>query len=362
MSAPLACVSTPSVCCNFDYSDPQLTSKLAIVSSSLSCVGSIAIAVSFIVVKELRTGSQWIILLLALADFFTSFGYIIGSINFLTMYSWDRNATKEADCNLFSDTCTAQSFLTTWSSMCSQAWTCVLATYFLLLTCRPIKLGARALLLSNVLVWGLPLVPVSVLFSTGHLGYSGTGAAGWCFINDQKPNISSGLLIGLTLVGGKLTEMLTYIWVIAFYFITIYKMCKVHGLKKKGSEIRLVFIPICYVLLRIWGTAHFFYTLQLRSRCKHQCIVSDSSITDTVAVLNRLQAIGDPGQGWCNAILYILFSPIYRTKLIVTPSLTLISWLVAVVTYGVQTCTRLSMNAYNGGRVISVETTSLLEP
>ena len=32
--------------------------------------------------------------------------------------------------------------------------------------------------------------------------------------------------------------------------------------------------------------------------------------------MNLFQSIGDGGQGWCNAILYILFSPNIRRRLV----------------------------------------------
>eukprot|EP00731_Ephydatia_muelleri_P015042 Em0008g762a len=289
-------------------------------------------------------------MLLAIADFLTSFGYIVGSVNFLI--HWD--STAEADCYTFNFMCQAQSYLTTWSSICSQAWTCLLAAYLLLVTLRPTKLGVRAYVLSNVLVWGLPLVPVSVLLGKQRLGYSTMSAAGWCFIQDHIADENKGMVIFLTLVGGKLTEIFTYVFVIAAYVITLYRMCKVRGCNQTCVEMRLLIIPAVYLALRIWGTTHFFYTLGLF----HQCIDADS-IT-VVKILRIFQAIGDPGQGWANAMLYILLSSVYRRKLIYTPLIALASYLVTIASRTLQECVKFS-NINSGGRIGS-EQTPMLEP
>ena len=39
-----------------------------------------------------------------------------------------------------------------------------------------------------------------------------------------------------------------------------------------------------------------------------------------------LQAIGDPGQGWGNAILYVFLSPVVRDKVLVTPIQSCMAW------------------------------------
>ena len=202
---------------NYDI-HTRVPSRVAIASSAFSCFGSAAIVISFVAVKEFRTVAQKIITLLAVADFITSFGYIAGSVNYLS--NWNRTD----GCRTFNDICKAQSFLTTWSSICSQAWTCLLAAYFLLITFRPLKLGARAIALSNFLVWGLPLVPVASLLIFNKLGYSRMTAAGWCFVNDEG---DLRLAVILTLLGGKFTEIVTYIIVVVAYVITMCRTCKV---------------------------------------------------------------------------------------------------------------------------------------
>ena len=90
-------------------------SYVSLVSSSLSCMGSILIVLAYCLLKEMRSGAQAIITLLAIADFFTGFGYIMGSVNFLVNFK----DQKDNDCPAFTSICEIQSFITTWSTMSS---------------------------------------------------------------------------------------------------------------------------------------------------------------------------------------------------------------------------------------------------
>ena len=90
-------------------------------------------------------------------------------------------------------------------------------------------------------------MPVSVLLGTHRLGYSTMSAAGWCFIQDHIADENKGMVIFLTLVGGKLTEISTYVFVIAAYVITLYRMCKV---KRKRISCKYC-LPILCVIVSI---------------------------------------------------------------------------------------------------------------
>ena len=56
-----------------------------------------------------------------------------------------------------------------------------------------------------------------------------------------------------------------------------------------------------------------------------------------------MQAIGDPGQGWCNAIFYIVCSPVYGRKLLIQ--------MFAMASGAVQACLKFSLNISIGGRI-----------
>jgi G protein-coupled receptor 157 len=194
----------------------RVPSYISISSSTLSCLGSCLIVYAYFSLKDIRTGAQKVITLLAVADFFTAFGYIAGSVNFITHF----NQTAANECKIFKDLCEIQSFVTTWSTMCSYCWTCILAFYFfLILVFNKSSLAARLIPVYNIFAWIGPLLIVLPLLLTGNLGFAPYVASNWCYIKDTT---DYGLLhnpktISLLFVGGKLWEILSYLTVIVLY-------------------------------------------------------------------------------------------------------------------------------------------------
>lgn len=79
----------------------------------------------------------------------------------------------------------------------------------------------------------------------------------------------------------------------------------------KDFELKLILIPVVFILIRIWGTIRYFMTLKwnvdtLNEYCKS---------TDYLPVFLALQAMGDPAQGWANCILYCLLTRKIRNRL-----------------------------------------------
>ena len=99
----------------------SVPSYLNLISGSLSCLGSILIVFTYCVLRDMRTGAQTLIALLAIADFFAAFSYIIGSTNFIVAFDSKDNTR----CAIFTSICEVQSFITTWSTMRSYCWTCI---------------------------------------------------------------------------------------------------------------------------------------------------------------------------------------------------------------------------------------------
>lgn len=159
--------------------------------------------------KDIRTGSRSVITFLAIADFFTAFGYIIGSINYLVAFSKD-------NCLQFDDVCAVQSFITTWSSVSSFLWTVTLGFYlYLTLVHTRIFLANRLMPVFHVVNWCFPITFCVPLLVTGELGYSPIAASTWCYIRENAG--SPGTKIGLILIAGKFWEMLAYVIVIILY-------------------------------------------------------------------------------------------------------------------------------------------------
>ncbi len=203
---------------------------VSIVSCTLSILGSLLIFVAYFALKGIRNVAQKIITLLALADFFTALGYLMADWNFLA------NGSTMDRCATFSSVCEVQSFVTTWSTMCSFGWTCALALHFyLLLSGKRKKLLSSLLVTQNVVIWTFPLLIVLPLLATNRLGYSRYATANWCFIRnlaspkyidkDRDDGVDKEE-VGLILVGGKFWEILSYFFVVIVYAMTIWKFHK----------------------------------------------------------------------------------------------------------------------------------------
>ena len=197
-------------------------------SSSLSCLGSLLILLAYAVLKDMRTGAQKVITLLAVADFFTAAGYILGGVNYLLHFG----VTDPTRCTRFHELCQIQSFVTTWSTMCSYWWTSILAFYFfLVLVCHRSALAGKLLPLYNVLAWATPLLIMLPLLFAGKLGYAPYVASNWCYIKDTRYTEQSlatdwNLIIFL-FVGGKLWEIMTYLWISVLYVVIRLRVSRV---------------------------------------------------------------------------------------------------------------------------------------
>ena len=197
----------------------RIPSYIAIASSSLSCLGSILIVLAFLFFRDLRTGAQKIITLLAIADFISAFGYIIGSSNFLVHF----NEHDSRKCKNFEIICEVQASVTSWSSLCSFCWTLILAFYFyMVIVYDRRQLAVKCLPLHNLIAWGAPLLVIIPLLALRKLGYAPYAASNWCFVKDlqfhRKPSNNINVVsIIVILVAGKFWEILTYIGVIIIY-------------------------------------------------------------------------------------------------------------------------------------------------
>ena len=208
----------------------RLPTYFSIVSSSLSVLGSLLIFLVYFRLKERRNTAQKIITLLAIADLFTALGYLLAAWNFLTHFE----VKDSKKClKVFQPVCAIQSYITTWSSLCSFSWTCALALHFYLILSPSKKhLPQKILVYENVVSWFLPIVIVLPLLCTHKLGFTTHAASNWCFIKDanfypsSSNNTLNGLTIGLMLVGGELWEMLSYVFVVVMYGLTRYKLHK----------------------------------------------------------------------------------------------------------------------------------------
>ena len=215
----------------------------SIVSCSLSVLGSLLIFLTYFLLKGIRNTAQKIITLLAVADLFTASGYLLAGWNFLTHFQ----ETDPSRCvNVFQPVCAIQSYITTWSSLCSFSWTCALALHFYLILSPSKKhLPPKILVYENIVAWMVPIVIVLPLLCADRLGFTQYASSNWCFIKDAEiyshnshtssprgSNSTSGgagmgwKTITLMFVAGKFWEILSYVFVVVMYGLTRRKFRK----------------------------------------------------------------------------------------------------------------------------------------
>ena len=238
------------------FSIGPLPSYVSLVSSFLSCLGSLLILLAFLTLPEIRTGAQKLITLLSIADFFTAFGYFIAAINFLTHYDAHPREGENVKCGSFSIVCEVQSFITTTSSLSSFLWTMLLAVYFhmVIVNKQTVLLEKKPFAVFNLVAWGIPLVITIPLVATGKFGYSPYGASNWCFIKDTNYTVPSSNtpIITLVFVAGKFWEILSYVVVTVLYIsIAI-------SIKRVSLIFDITASPTCALFVCLTLLASFF--------------------------------------------------------------------------------------------------------
>ena len=164
---------------------------------------------------------QKVITLLAVADLITALGYLFAAGNFLSHYN-ERGSEK---CATFQVLCEVQSFITTWSSLCSYTWTNILAIHFYLKIIRQQtqQRDAKVLPVYNIIAWAGPLLIMVPLLVTRNLGFSPYVASNWCYVKDDSYSTSlknNPVVILILLVAGELWVLITYFVAAGLYFVT----------------------------------------------------------------------------------------------------------------------------------------------
>lgn len=141
--------------CLIDDSKGNLNLSIATVSCSFSMIGVVAIFYSYAKLRTIRDDTRLLLIFLAIADFLTAAGYLIGPIVIFHL-----KANNTSDHFLFhgSPVCVIQSFVTIFSSMASFFWTLVIAIH---IYCRLVYntsfIGRNAVFFCvHLICWGSP--------------------------------------------------------------------------------------------------------------------------------------------------------------------------------------------------------------
>lgn len=286
-----------------EVANSDLSQILSAISASLSIVGSVALISSYFAWKEIQTTSRKILVFISFSDLFTAAGNMFSILN---------------PTSLSKELCEAQSFITTTSTLCSFFWTTYLGLYlFLSVGRRHFRLAENLMLVFHITSWGIPLAIVTTALVEHKLGSDKDFVTGgWCWINSNANDKLFWMLIT-----GKAWEIAAYT-LIAVLFSTI--KCHIRREIRHHREVfitrssllaahkadrKLTFIPVVFILLRIWGTIRFFFFI-----C-YPGFAHNKQLQKKLEFLVYLQGIGDSAQGFTNFLLYCFLTEKFQNKL-----------------------------------------------
>ena len=130
--------------------DIEAQAAITLTSATLSFLGGIALLETYFQISEFQTSMHRLLVFLTIADILTAFGCILGTMNVLLLDLDKRNSTDPI--------CEVQSFITTFSSLASFAWTSIIAVHlYLVIRKQKDFLGRRMIkILYHFIGWVLP--------------------------------------------------------------------------------------------------------------------------------------------------------------------------------------------------------------
>ena len=159
------------------------------ITCLLSILGSMAIILSFVLFKELRTTGRFILLNLSLADLIVAIANLIGAA---TSYKFhDMDDTKLSNGNKL--LCEIDAFFSLFATDSSILWTIVLLTYlYVTIRCCRISLcwNRIIIIICMIVCWCLPLAISLWFIIEGYFGFQAGFSPGFCtFTASNKSEI-----------------------------------------------------------------------------------------------------------------------------------------------------------------------------
>lgn len=270
---------------------------LTTVSCFLSICGALVIFGTFIAIPEIRNFTRKLIVCLTVADFLTASGYLASSIY---------NLSNHGDIKLENTTlCVVQSAITTYSSLVSFYLTIAIGGYlFVTVVYKVNSTSIIAFASINSICWLIPGgIILTALLKKNVLGANPDAGTGpWCWVQDLR-----NPWMWFT---GKAWEIICYLLTISFYMLLkfyVYLKHRLEGYRTINVNLRdedqnFLYVWLILYILRLWGTIRLFLYLAKLNECDQKFLV-------------YFQALGDPGQAFCNCILFCLLDKTVRSKL-----------------------------------------------
>lgn len=236
-------------------------------TATMSIVGSSFIIFSYYYFVSMRTFPLKLIVMLSIADFFSSIQFYIGFDNF---------ATK---CFETQFACSLSATMSQYFEMASYCWTTVIA--FNIYQVLVVKNGERVENYEwkyHFFCWGFPLFLLICVASTGSLGDAGN----WCWIKKERP---------VERLLGYYVPLLIMIIINAVFYMLIGRgLQSFESEQKRPIIMRLRKYLMVFLITRIPSVINRFYEI--------------ASGGETVYFLLLLQSLSAPLQGFCNALVY----------------------------------------------------------
>lgn len=174
------------------------------------------------------------------------------------------------------------------------------------------------MLFFQLTAWVIPVLIAATAYGEKAVGNSeDLVSSGWCWIKIDRNGDRWWNVLWMC-IAGKGWEILSYIAISVFYFLVKWQIRRemktgfapgshfltlrsIEAVKK--ADRKLMFIPIVFILLRIWGTIRFF-----------RFLVYFPSTPPLQEWLMILHGVGDSGQGFANFVLFCLFTEKIRRK------------------------------------------------
>ena len=311
-------------CNDTNHSDSSCVTEpllvLGLVFDIFSILGSLFIIWTFLVFKDQRTRARLFLLFIAICDFFTSVGYGFALIWSLADKKFTVCHKNKPKVTIWA--CVLESGVDMYFPLCSFFWTVVLGFHILFLFFgKPIFKNKVVFVCLLVVGWGLPLLNTFVAFMLNILGPGPpTSTAGWCFINynvfyNDAKNDQFHWIFEFSFA--KFWDLLAMIVVVILYMIVFIRLCSRKFKKEKFSipDFKLILIPFVFFILRIWGDTRWLIEVVSGKWNSNTTEYTKTCDTTIQTVLAYFQVIGDAGQGWANAILYLLFTKTIRERI-----------------------------------------------
>ncbi|XP_069136697.1 G-protein coupled receptor 157-like [Argopecten irradians] len=289
-------------------SDGMTYAYLTLVASLLSLSGGIGIIVLYFLFKNLRTPARKLLVFLSLMDATIAIGNILGVIWVLHR---DGPVIRRSMAY-----CQFQSALTIFSSISAFCWTTIMALcLFMGIVRTNMTFTTRYMKVFHLISWSLPCIVTITALSSDVLGYDhNVTQASWCWIDPLVPNVMVWQLFT-----GKLWEFsCSLLTTVLSFAVAVYIKRKANNslaskFNRKSKRVasiesanrKLMFVPLVFILCRIWGTLRFFvgyFAPGYENKAEFKWIVP-------------MQGIGDSAQGFVNFVVYCCLTDVVRKRI-----------------------------------------------